>query len=95
MNHIDSNGHEFFIDLDCKVHHLVNPGTGDFYSYENIIKNHERMSDYFKTFNVKIYNADGTPGRAYQEISEEGFKAICQHGFLRELTERFNPEFLI
>ena len=88
---IDSNGFECWIDIQGRKHTKVQGDKDCFYSYENIIKNMEKQSGYFKTFNIKRFISEDICN-IYQECDD---KMVLEFEPFRKIAKVRNPELLI
>jgi len=87
----DVNGLDCWIDLECRVHHLVQQDMNyHHWSYENILKNMKKP-DYSGGFHIKSYR-ECVDVLSYSYITE---KWIMENSNFRKILKVLNPEIIL
>ena len=82
---------ETFIDKRGLLNHLIPTTTeGEFFSYENILKNSTKLNQW-KQFFIKLYASDGTDLISYVQVD----KSIFHDSEVLPFARKFNPELII
>ena len=80
-----------FIDKRGLLNHLIPTTTsGEFFSYENILKNSNQLNPW-KQFFIKLYDTDGKDLISYVQVD----KSIFHDSEVLPFARRFNPELII
>jgi len=80
-----------FVDKRGLLNHLIPTTTdGEFFSYENIMKNSIRL-DPWKQFFIKLYDKDGKDLISYIQVD----KSIFHDKDVLPFSRKFNPELII
>lgn len=80
-----------FIDKRGLLNHLIPTSTdGEFFSYENILKNSKRLNPW-KQFIIKLYHCNGKDLSSYVQVDNK----IFHDKDVLPLSRKFNPELII